>query len=146
MKTLLNQIKGNETILIIDDEEEILESLRRRFELEGLSVNTCRSPIEALDSMMKYRYNIVITDIKMPGMDGVKLLTAIKSINPLCNILMMTGYSNMTYVVECLSSGAYDYFTKPFEDLDEVVEATQQAIERIERWKKGMGITVRRAY
>lgn len=143
MGTLLSQIKENESVLIIDDEMETLESLSRKFELEGLSVKTCRSPIEALDYMMRYRYNIVITDIKMPGMDGIILLNAIKSINPLCNILIMTDYSNMAYVVECLSSGAYDYFTKSFEDLDLVVEATLQAVERIERWKKGMGITVR---
>ena len=90
--------------------------------------------------MMKDNYNVVITDIKMPGMNGVELMKTLKNINPLCNIIMITGYSNMSYVVDCFSYGAVDYFMKPIEDLDVLVEATQQAIKRIERWRKGMGL------
>lgn len=126
-------------ILIIDDEREILESLRRRFELESISVETCQSPTVALDLMFENNYNLIITDIKMPEMDGIVLLKRIKSRNPLCNIIIMTGYSNMDFVVESLSSGASDYFIKPFNDLDKLVEVVKQAIDRVERWKKNMG-------
>lgn len=126
-------------LLIIDDEEEILESLRRRFELEGILVRTCQNPEEALNLMTQNHYNIVITDIKMPKMNGIELLNALKNVNPLCNIIMITGFSNMSFVVECLSSGACDYFTKPFDNLDILVEATQQAIKRVYRWKESMG-------
>lgn len=143
MNTLTSE---NESVLIVDNEVEILESLRRRLELEGLSITTCHSSVEALHLMMQFKYNIVITDINMPGISGTQLLSAMKSINPLCNIIMMTGYSNMMFVVECLSSGACDYFIKPFEDLDILVDAARQAVERVQRWKKGMGLTVRRAY
>ena len=139
MKSIIEQIEQKPCIFIIDDEEEILESLRRRFELEGISVETSRNPRDALEQMKKNLYNVVITDIKMPEMDGIELLDSLKNINPLCNIIMMTGYSNMTFVVECLSSGAADYFTKPFEELDSLVKAVQQAVNRVERWKENMG-------
>jgi FixJ family two-component response regulator len=58
---------------------------------------------------------------------------------------MMTGYSNMSFVIECLSQGACDYFAKPFIDLNILVNAVKNAIERINRWKKGIGIEVRSA-
>ena len=143
MSSLIDHINEKPRDLVIDDEEEILESLRRRFELEGISVKTCQNPITALDIMFKSYYNVIITDIKMPAIDGIVLLKKIKSRNPLCNIIIMTGYSNMDYVIESLSSGACDYFTKPFDDLDTLVEAAQQAIKRVERWKENMGFAKR---
>ncbi len=133
------------TILIVDDEEEILEGLRRRFELEDIQVETCNSSIKALELSKKHKYKIVITDIKMPEMNGIDFLKEIKQINPLCNVIMMTGYSNMTFVVECLSAGACDYFTKPFEDLDTLIDSVKHTIDRVRRWKKGMGFSIWRS-
>lgn len=132
-------------VLIIDDEPEILSSLSRAFQLDNIPVQTCGNPIKALDLMMQNRYLIVLTDIKMPGMDGIELLQALKSINPLCNIIMMTEHSNMRYVVDCLSQGACDYFAKPFIDLNILVDAVKTAITRINRWKKGIGVETRSA-
>ena len=129
-------------LLIIDDEEEILSMLRRNFELEGYDVTTCSSPFEAIDIMKRELFNLVLTDIKMPGKSGVELLKEIKDINPLVNVIMMTGYSTMANVVDCLGSGAVDYFAKPFQDLDVLIKAVDQARDRVNRWRSSMGIEI----
>lgn len=130
---------SNERILLVDDEIELLEGLKRHFEVEGLKVETCSSAESALKLVQEKNFNIIMTDIKMPGMDGVELLRAIKDMNPLCNVMIMTAYSNMSYLLDCFSAGACDYFAKPFQDMDEVIDALKTAIERVTRWKKGMG-------
>ena len=128
-------------LLIVDDEEEILNMLRRNLELEGYEVTVTTSPKEALGLMKKELFNLVLTDIKMPGMSGVDLLVELKHINPLANIIMMTGYSSMSHVVDCLGSGAVDYFVKPFQDLDMIVSALAQARDRVARWRTAMGVS-----
>jgi len=128
-------------LLIVDDEEEILNMLRRNLELEGYEVKTTTKPAEALNLMEKELFNLVLLDIKMPGMSGIELLQELKMINPLANIIMMTGYSSMANVVDCLGSGAMDYFVKPFNDLDLVLQALDQARSRVERWRTAMGVS-----
>ncbi|MEW6263764.1 MAG: response regulator [Thermodesulfobacteriota bacterium] len=125
-------------ILIVDDEEEILQMLRRNLELEAYEVILCTSPYEALDLMKRDLFALVLTDIKMPGLSGVELLREIKRINPLANVIMMTGYSSMANVVDCLGSGAVDYFVKPFTDMDVLVKALNQARDRVQRWRSSM--------
>ena len=123
------------SILVVDDESEILQTFRRRLRLEDFDVELANGPSEALEKMRDTLFPIVISDIKMPGMSGIELLSELKRINPLCNVIMITGYSSMANVVECLGHGAVDYFVKPFQDLDDVVTAVRQAAERVERWK-----------
>ena len=129
-------------LMIVDDEEEILLMLRRNLEMEGYEVTTTVSPMEALGLMKEQLFNLVLSDIKMPGMDGVTLLRELKEINPLANIVMMTGYSTMANVVDCLGSGAVDYFVKPFQDLDLIVAAINQARDRLIRWRTSMGVEI----
>ena len=127
-------------LLIVDDEEEILNMLRRNLELEGYDVTVTTRPQEAIALMKTELFNLVLTDIKMPGMSGIELLRELKSINPLANIIMMTGYSSMSNVVDCLGSGAVDYFVKPFTDLDLITQALDQARDRVQRWRSAMGL------
>ena len=141
--TLLQEKEPNMRLLIVDDEIEILNMLRRNLELEGYSVTVTTKPQEAVDLMRKELFNLVLTDIKMPGMSGVELLKEIKRINPLANVIMMTGYSSMDKVVDCLGAGAVDYFTKPFDELETILEALGQAQTRIGRWRKAMGLKQR---
>ncbi|MEW5723350.1 MAG: response regulator [Thermodesulfobacteriota bacterium] len=129
-------------LLIVDDEVEILHMLRRNLELEGYEVTITTSPHEALELMKRDLFNLVLTDIKMPGLSGVDLLRELKQINPLSNIIMMTGYSNMSHVVDCLGSGAVDYFVKPFSDLDVIIQALGQARDRVRRWREAMGVNL----
>ena len=127
-------------LLIVDDEEEILNMLRRNLELEGYDVTVTTKPQNAISLMKKELFNLVLTDIKMPGMSGIELLKELKAINPLANIIMMTGYSSMSNVVDCLGSGAVDYFVKPFTDLDLITRALDQARDRLLRWRSAMGM------
>lgn len=127
-------------LLIVDDEIEILNMLRRNLELEGYEVALTTSSAEALEMMKDDLFNLVLTDIKMPGISGVELLTEIKKINPLANVIMMTGYSSMTNVVDCIGNGAVDYFVKPFSDLELIFAALDQARTRVRRWQKSMGV------
>jgi DNA-binding NtrC family response regulator len=127
-------------ILIVDDEEEILHLLRRNFELEGYEVITTTDPFQAVEMTAEQLYNLVLTDIKMPGMSGIELLREVKRLNPLANVIIMTGYSNMSNVVDCLGSGAVDYFVKPFGDLELIINAVNQARDRIQRWRSSMGL------
>lgn len=123
-------------VLIVDDEAEILATLRRCLALEGLPVETCNSPQEALAKIRQAIYPVMLTDIMMPGMSGVELLREVRARQPLCNVIMMTAYTSMDKVVECLSAGAVDYLVKPFEDLDTVVARIREAVARVERWRQ----------
>ena len=127
-------------LLIVDDEEEIVRMLRRSLELEGYEITTATSPLAAVDLMKKELFNLVLTDIKMPGMSGVELLKEIKRINPLANVIMMTGYSSMSHVVDCLGAGAMDYFVKPFNDLGVIIRALAEARGRVLRWRAAIGM------
>lgn len=121
-------------VLVVDDEQQILQMLRRHLELEGYEVEGVEHPARALERMREELYNIVITDIRMPGMSGPELIRELKSIHPLANILVITGYSSMSYIVDCLASGALDYFTKPLLRMDLFLEAIAQCKHRVERW------------
>ena len=127
-------------ILIVDDEEEILNMLRRNLELEGFDVTTTPRPEEAISLMKENLFNMVLLDIKMPGMSGFDLLREFKRINPLANIIMMTAYSSMAHVVDCLGHGAMDYFIKPFQDIHMLLTTLQQARERVERWRSAISL------
>ena len=129
-------------LLIVDDEREILNMLERVLGFEGFEVVTTTSPTEALELMRRELFNLVLSDIKMPGMSGIELLMELKRLNPLVNVIMMTGYSNMRNVVDCLGSGAVDYFIKPFTDLEVIIQALVQARDRVKRWRAAMGVDI----
>jgi DNA-binding NtrC family response regulator len=127
-------------ILIIDDEEVILHSLAIMFKNEGIEVDTESRPIKALERYRGNAYGIVLVDILMPEMRGEEVIRAVKSLNPLCNIIVMTAFSNMTHVVDCIEAGAVDYITKPFVDIGLLLDIVCAAIHRVERWQRSFGI------
>jgi len=127
-------------IFVIDDEEIILNSLSILFGGEGLHADTENDPIKAFQRFKENDYSIVLIDIEMPGMRGPDLIRKIKEINPLCNCIVMTAYSNMCNVVECIESGAIDYITKPFIDTGLLMDIVHEAIRRVIRWKQSFGI------
>ncbi|MCK9224327.1 MAG: response regulator [Candidatus Muirbacterium halophilum] len=122
-------------VLVVDDEEAILNLLRKYLEKAGFThVITMNDPEKALELMQKELYKIVLLDINMPKMDGIELLEKIKEINPLCNIIMVTAYSDMNNVVDCIARGAVDFIAKPFK-MKELTDIVNDAAKRIERWK-----------
>lgn len=132
------------SVLIIDDEKEILETLKRHFDLEGIDVTVATNPKEALKLMSSNPFPVVLTDIRMPEMSGVEVIRKAKGINPTSIIYVMTAYASMVNMVECLELGAADYFIKPFQNMDFVIQTVKDALARHRRWQQDI-VGVRKA-
>ncbi|MGD8763612.1 MAG: response regulator, partial [Desulfobacteraceae bacterium] len=105
-----------ETILIVDDEKNYLTILTAILEEEGFEVLTALSGQEALDIRKTSDVDLVLTDMKMPVMDGIELLEHIKAIDPDLPVVMMTAHGTVDKAVEAMQKGAYSYILKPFDN------------------------------
>lgn len=101
-------------ILILDDEPKMIELLRRSLVREGYSVATESDPVAALERLKQHPVEALITDLKMPGMDGLEVLRRAKAIRPDCEVIVMTAFATVETAREALKRGAIDYLTKPF--------------------------------
>lgn len=102
------------TVLIVDDEEDILNILKFILTKEGYQVDTALDGKQALQLFKKGSYDIVLTDLRMPEMDGIELLERIKEIRPETEVLIMTAYASIESAVLAMKKGAADYIVKPF--------------------------------
>jgi two-component system NtrC family response regulator len=105
-----------ETILIVDDEKNYLVVLEALLGNEGYEIITADNAVDALHLIGDSELDLVITDIKMPGMNGMDLLAAAKKINNEMPVIMMTAYGTIEMAVEAMKKDAYDYITKPFQN------------------------------
>lgn len=105
-----------ETILIVDDEKNYLLVLSAVLEEEGYEVLTALSGLEALETQKSSDVDLVLTDMKMPGMDGIELLERIKAYDPDLPVIMMTAHGTVDKAVEAMQKGAYSYILKPFDN------------------------------
>ena len=103
------------SILVVDDELSIRDSLKEWLEEEGFSVDMADSGKAALSALEKKEYRLMLTDIKMPEMDGVQLLANAKERHPDLNVVMMTAYATVETAIETMKTGARDYLIKPFD-------------------------------
>ncbi|MBW2271679.1 MAG: sigma-54-dependent Fis family transcriptional regulator [Deltaproteobacteria bacterium] len=110
----------NGTVLIVDDEPRIGAMLRRALKMEGIDATACEDPERALELLKEKSYDIVISDLRMPGIDGLELLRRAKQIRPECEVVLMTAYATVATAREALKRGAVDYITKPFSVEDEL--------------------------
>jgi CheY-like chemotaxis protein len=101
-------------ILAVDDEPVVLDAFRKILVLEGYSVDTVASGPEALGLVQRRDYDFVFTDLKMPGMDGVEVVKAVKHLRPDIDVAVITGYATIESAVETMRDGAMDYVQKPF--------------------------------
>jgi CheY-like chemotaxis protein len=101
-------------ILAVDDEAVVLDSFRRILVLEGFNVDTVESGPEALGLVQRHDYDFVFTDLKMPDMDGVEVVKAVKHLRPDVDVVVVTGYGTIETAVETLQHGAIEYVQKPF--------------------------------
>ncbi len=116
-------------ILIVDDEEDIRLLLKEVLSFPDYNVWTASGGLEAINMMKEADFNIVITDIRMPGVDGVEVARKFKEANSDTTIIAMTGYASTQSALAVLEGGAYDYITKPF-NIDEVRITVKRAVER----------------
>jgi len=120
---------ANARILVVDDEPIVCESCKRILDEEGYEVDVAFSGQEAFEKMKRDTYDIVITDLKMPGIDGMEVLKTFRSEYPETMVIMITGFSTVETAVEAMKLGAFDYIPKPFTP-DEVSLVVKKAIER----------------
>ncbi|MEJ2092539.1 MAG: sigma-54 dependent transcriptional regulator [Syntrophobacterales bacterium] len=104
-------------ILIVDDDSLVCESLREMLTLEGYKVDTALNATNALGKMKETRFPLILSDIQMPGMNGLDLLKEIKGLNSESLVVFITGHGHIDGAVEAIKLGAYDYITKPIDDL-----------------------------
>ena len=114
-------------ILAVDDEAVILDSFRKILVLAGYSVDTVESGPEALGLVQRHDYDFVFTDLKMPGMDGVEVVKAVKHLRPDVDVAVITGYGTIETAVETMQQGAVDYVQKPFTE-DELTEFARRLL------------------
>lgn len=116
-------------ILVVDDEIGIRQSLKKILEKEGFDVVTASNGDEAFKLIRGSDIDLLISDIRMAGMDGLELLKVCKSISPYTEVIMITGYASVDTAVDSMKQGAYDYITKPFKKAD-ILKAVGKAIEK----------------
>jgi two-component system, NtrC family, response regulator AtoC len=116
-------------ILVVDDEPQILEFLRELFGSSGWDVQTASSGSEGIDLLARDRFDVVLTDLKMPGQNGIELLRIVKKIQPETEVVMMTGYAKVDTAIEAMRAGAFHYLTKPFQG-EEVLNLAGKACDR----------------
>jgi DNA-binding NtrC family response regulator len=117
-------------ILITDDDIDLRELLTEAVKNWGYEVSVARDGDEALRKLRMERFDIVITDLMMPGMDGLALLQKIKDLDKEILVIIITGYATIETAVKAIESGAYDYIAKPFR-LDELMIVIKNACERL---------------
>lgn len=104
----------NKKILVIDDEAVIREGIKQTMCLEGYDVEVAPNGKIGLTKLQKYNFQVVVTDLKMPGMHGIEVLKAIRVLQPEVPVIIITGYATVDSAVEAMKNGAFDYLTKPF--------------------------------
>jgi len=113
-------------VLVVDDEEVVRLGYRRVLSADGFRVMAAGDGREALDLMGGDRFDVVLMDMRMPGMDGIELLRAIKDQWPESEVVVVTGYPSIETAKEAVKLGAYDYLAKPLVP-EEVLRATTGA-------------------
>lgn len=117
-----------ETLLIIDDEPNYLLVLEELLSDEGYSVITAETAVRGLEIIQTNDLDAIITDMKMPGMDGMSLLEQVSTFNPDLPVIMMTAFGSVANAVEAMKKGAFDYITKPFAN-EELKLTIKKALE-----------------
>jgi DNA-binding NtrC family response regulator len=123
-------------VLLVDDEEEFVEALAERLSMRDYDVTTALRGEEALDKLRQYNFDVVILDVRMPGIGGNEVLHEIKRIKPLTEVIMLTGHATVESAIEGMKQGAYDYLIKPCETEDlvsKINKAHEKKAEHEER-------------
>jgi DNA-binding NtrC family response regulator len=114
--------------LIVDDEKDLAEMLKDVLELEGHKVVTAKDGYQAIEEAKKIHYDLILMDIRLPGMNGVETFLEIKGHNPSSRVIMMTGFSVEDLIQEAIEKGAYACIHKPF-DMSKVIPLIEKALK-----------------
>jgi DNA-binding NtrC family response regulator len=118
------------SVLLVDDERDFVSAMTKRLTKRDLEVSNAFDGLDALEALsLDDRIEVVILDVKMPGMSGVETLREIKRLYPLVEVIMLTGYATVETAIEGMKLGAYDYLMKPC-DMDELLGKVGEAAEK----------------
>src|SRR6516162_7177180 len=118
-------------LLIVDDDDDLRQTLVERFRRGGAAVTEADSAEEALARAASGRFDVALLDLHLPGLDGIELLARLKEQQPELEALMLTAHSSVETAVQAMRRGAYDYLTKPFRAADLEVHV-QKAFEKVQ--------------
>ena len=134
-------------VLIVDDEKDFVEMLSQRFQDDGHVVRVAYNAEDGLESLAEQEPDVVVLDIRMPGMDGIAALRKIRARHPLVEVVLLTGHGSAETAVEGLKLGAYDYLQKPtkYETLLETLKAARaRKADQEERIRKAEARSLQR--
>jgi len=123
-------------VLIVDDEERFRTTLAKILKAEGLDATVAGDAREGLDALAAAEFDVVLLDVKMPGMDGIEALKRIKNMgDPGCNVevIILTGHASVDYAVEIMKYGAFDFLLKPCPKDELLVKISLAHERKIER-------------
>lgn len=124
----MTSVKQDTQVLLLDDDPHLRTALSQTFDLAGLSVQALASAEGLLEQVSRDWAGIIVSDIRMPGMDGLALLRQIKSFDPELPVLLITGHGDVPLAVEAMRSGAYDFLQKPFAR-EQLLDSIHRALE-----------------
>ncbi|MGD8512831.1 MAG: response regulator [Deltaproteobacteria bacterium] len=116
-------------ILVVDDDQEFADSLAEHMSGLGHSVKVAYNGQEGLERFRTGAFHMVLTDLQMPGMDGITLLHEIKGLDNRCVVVLITGFGTVESAVKAIKEGAYDFITKPVK-FDQVDVVVNRALEK----------------
>ncbi|MBN1831558.1 MAG: response regulator [Deltaproteobacteria bacterium] len=116
----------NIKVLLVDDEREFSETLIKRMKKRNVDITGVRGGEEALQTLDQSPIDVVILDVRMPGMDGIETLRALKKRHPLIEVIMLTGHASVEVAVQGMEFGAFDYLMKPMQ-IDDLLYKIQDA-------------------
>ena len=105
-------------LLIVDDEEQFVEALSERLSMRDYDVTTSLTGEDAIEKIKNYNFDVVILDVRLPGVKGTEVLREIKNLKPLTEVVMLTGHGTVEMAIEGMKLGAYDFLMKPCETED----------------------------
>lgn len=119
-------------VLHVDDEADFAAAVGRRLARRGVTMHSVEGGAAALEALTRKPFDVVLLDIKMPGMDGIRTLSEIKRLHPEVEVIMLTAHAQSEIVISSLAMGAYDYLQKPA-DMDDLIAKIEDAAQRRKR-------------
>jgi DNA-binding NtrC family response regulator len=120
------------TVLVVDDEQGLRDLLRLEFEGHGMAVDTAADGAEGLRMVQEKHFDVVVTDITMPEMDGLKFLESLKKVSPQTQVIMVTGFGAVETAVYAMQNGARDFVLKPY-DVGYLIQSINRVMKEIIR-------------
>jgi DNA-binding NtrC family response regulator len=120
---------GSFNVLLVDDEAEFLDTLVKRIKKRDVNVTGVESGEKALAFLGEQAVDVVVLDVRMPGMDGIETLRELKKRHPLVEVIMLTGHASLEVAIEGMELGAFDYLMKPI-DIDELLYKLEDAYKK----------------